>query len=150
MKFRRRVRELKRRQMFRNAESVLPTTNLCSGTRRISTRTVRVLYSTVHVHVVQYYVVRKYFRTFVPSYQFTVHVVCRVQRYSCKLSLPHVTLKTSTQARQRKSYSWSPTQHATSTSPRLRVLVRLTRVSEIPSWGCLLRERITRGVVCSH
>ena len=120
-----------------------------AGLRRISTRTVhvRVLYSTVHVHVVQYYVVRKYFRTFVPSYQFTV--VCRVQRYSCraKLSLPHVTLKTSTQARQRKSYSWSPTQHATSTSPRLRVLVRLTRVSGIPSWGCSLRERIARSVV---
>ena len=65
-------------------------------------------------------------------------------------SEPHVTLKTSTRARQRKSYSWSPTQHATSTSPRLRVLVRLTRVSGIPSWGCLLRVRITRRVVCSH
>ena len=63
---------------------------------------------------------------------------------------PHASLKTSTRERQRKSSSWSLTQHATSTSPRLRVLVRLTRVSEIPSWGCLLRERITRGVVCSH
>jgi len=150
MKFRRRVRELKRRQMFRNAESVLPTTNLCSGTRRISTRTVRVLYSTrtrTRSPILCSTKVRKYFRTFVPSYQFTV--VCRVQRYvySCKLSLPHVTLKTSTQARQRKSYSWSPTQHATSTSPRLRVLVRLTRVSGIPSWGCSLRERIARSVV---
>ena len=63
---------------------------------------------------------------------------------------PHASLKTSTRERQRKSSSWSLTQHATSTSPRLRVLVRLTRVSGISSWGCLLRERITRGVVCSH
>ena len=40
--------------------------------------------------------------------------------------------------------------HVLSTSPRLRALVRLTWVPWIPSWGCLLRERIVRSVVCSH
>ena len=58
-------------------------------------------------------------------------------------SEPHVTLKTSTRARQRKSSSWSPTRHATSTPPRLRVFATLTPASEITSWGCLLRERNT-------
>ena len=82
-----------------------------------------------------------------PSRSYPRSGTASLARPSRTRSEPHVTLKTSTRARQRKSYSWSLTQHAISTSPRLRVLVRLTRVSGIPSWGCLLRERITRSVV---
>ena len=85
-----------------------------------------------------------------PSRSYPTSGIASLARPSRTRSEPHVTLKTSTRARQRKSSSWSPTRHATSTPPRLRVLATLTPASEITSWSCLLRERIIRREVCSH
>ena len=63
-----------------------------------------------------------------PSRSYPPSGTASLARPSRTRSEPHVTLKTSTRARQRKSFLWSPTLLAISTSPRLRALVRLTWV----------------------